>query len=273
MKTFVATPFIAALLTLATVPLHSTTRTAAVSTGWFGVWTLDRSQSHFVGPSITISRVPAGYHFDFGAVSFDVGDDGRDFPTVPTRTTSIKPVGEREWLRVHKVNGKEVDHGTLTLTPDDRTMLIHTIATDGDGKTHTSDEAEIRMGAGAGLAGTWRSTTAGVNVSDPIVLTDAGGGKIRWEFPNDGQYYVIAPNGDPAGYEGSRAVPGVTVTLQTTAAHEMRWTEAINGKAYTQGLDVLSDDGRVLRETSWPVARPGDRQEAVYERRQNPVRK
>ncbi len=38
---------------------------------WFGTWILNRSLSHLTGPSITIIRVPKGYHFDFGAVSFD----------------------------------------------------------------------------------------------------------------------------------------------------------------------------------------------------------
>ena len=60
---------------------------------------------------------------------------------MPTRTTSLKPVGQREWFRVHKANGKEVDHSTIRITPDNRAMLIHTVATDPSGATHVSNDA------------------------------------------------------------------------------------------------------------------------------------
>lgn len=233
---------------------------------WFATWKLNRALSHFTGPVITIARTRNGYHFDFGATSFDIGDDGRDYPTVATRSTSLRAVGKGEWFRVHKVNGKEVDHSTLRITPDGRTLLIHTVATDTDGKTHRSEDMEVRVGSGNGLSGTWRSTVAGINVSETIALEDAGGGKMRWRFPKEGQFYVALPNGAPAAYEGPRSVPGVTVRLRSVSAREMRWTEFINGKAYTEGVDRLSGNGKVLRETSWQVMRPADKQEAVYER-------
>lgn len=238
----------------------------AVDSAWFGRWKLDRAQSHFTGPTITIVRIPLGYHFDFGATSFDIGDDGRDYPTVARRSTSMKAVSDHEWLRVHKVDGKEVDHSTLRITPDEKRLLIHTVAVGPDGATHVSDDTEVRVGEGTGLQGTWRSAVAGINVSEVIQLGDAGGGKIRWDFPKDGQFYVIAPNGAAAGYGGARAVPGVTVVLRAESARKMRWEESIDGKPYTDGEDVLSADGRRLTETTWPVKRPAEKQESVYVR-------
>lgn len=168
---------------------------------------------------------------------------------------------------MHKINGKEVDHGTLNITPDSKALLIHTIATDGEGATHTSDEKELRVGSGTALAGTWRNTRVGVNVSDPITLEDAGGGRNRWGFPNDGQYYVIAPNGEPAKYEEPRTVPGVTVALQSASPKELHWIESISGKPHTKGIDQLSIDGKVLTETTWSESRPGDRQVAIDQRK------
>lgn len=120
---------------------------------WFGTWVLDRDRSHFTGSSVTIRRVATGYPFDFGAVSFDVGDDGRDYPTVPTRSTSLQQVGPLAWVRVHKVNGLPVDHSTLTVTADGRSMLIHTTARDADAATHTTDERMGRVGQESGLVG------------------------------------------------------------------------------------------------------------------------
>lgn len=253
-------------LLLCTLLLLTSTKVHALDRSWFGTWKLNRASSHLVGPSITIVRIPYGYHFDFGAVSFDIGDDGKEYPTVPRRTTSLKSLSQRKWLRVHKVDGREVDHGTIQLTPDNRTMLIHTVATDSNGHIRISDERLVRIGKGTGLAGTWRSAVAGINVSEIIVLEDAGGGQIRWECPQDGQFYVITPNGAPVPYQGPRSVPDVTVALQSVSPNEMRWTEFIKGTPYTQGIDKLGDDGKSMTETTWPVKRPSDRQEAVYDR-------
>jgi hypothetical protein len=211
-------------------------------------------------------RIPNGFRFDFGAVAFDIGDDGKDYPAVPTRTTSLKPLGAHQWFRVHKSYGREVDHSTINLTPDNTIMLIHTIATDLSGHTHVSDDKLVRICQGKGLAGTWRSTVAGINVSKIIVLDDGGGGQIRWQYPQEGQFYVISPNGVPVRSQGPRSVPGVTVALHSVSPNEMRWTEFIRGESYTEGVDTLEDKGRSMKETTWPVKHPSDRQEAVYEK-------
>ena len=247
---------VAAIL-LAVHPLHA-------QDSWSGRWKLNRAESRLVGPSITIERIPTGYHFDFGAVHFDVGDDGKDYPTIPTRSTMIKPIGERTWFRAHKVNGVEVDHGTLTVTPDGKRLLIHTVGIDPDGKPHISDETDIREGNGTGLAGTWRSTTKGVNVSPDFVISIVREGRMRKDFPDEGQSYVAATDGTPASFTGPRAVPSVTIRVLAINPKEMRWTEFVGGKPYDKGIDVLSEDGKTLNEASWPVARPMDRQNAVY---------
>lgn len=251
---------IAVAVLLVTLPLH------AAENQWFGTWKLNRSLSHLLAPPLTIARTLDGYYFDFGAVHFDIGDDGEDYPTVPTRTTSLKPVGQHEWFRVHKVNGKEVDHSTIRITPDNQVMLIHTVATDPSGSTQVSDDVLKRIGSGTGLAGTWRSTSGSSDVAETMRFSAAGAGKIRWEIPSEGQYYVVAPNGPPAVNAGPRSVPSVTLTLKTVSASEMHWTESIDGNSLTEGIESLSANGSVLTETTWPVAQPADKQQAVYER-------
>ena len=254
------------VIAFAIVVLPGLAPASAADAAWFGVWKLDRAHSHLVGASITIGRIPHGYHFDFGAVSFDVGDDGRDYPTVPSRTTSLKAVGKLEWLRVHKIDGKEVDRSIIQVTPDQQTLLIHTVAKLPGGGTHVSEDRLQRVGSGVGLAGTWRGSVAGINVAKTLVLADAGAGKVRWQFPDDAQYFVAVPDGAPAAYHGAHAVPGVTVRLHAISGVQMRWTEFVQGKPYQQGIDQLSAHGRSLTETTWFVAKPGERQEAVYHR-------
>lgn len=252
------------MLAVAALVLPGMAAATGLHPAWFGVWKLDRAQSHLVGASITIGRITGGYHFDFGAVSFDVGDDGRDYPTVPSRTTSLKAVGKREWLRVHKIDGKEVDRSSIRVTADQQTLLIHTLTRKPGGAVQASDDRLQRVGAGVGLAGTWRGSVVGINVAQTIVLADAGAGKLRWQFPGDAQYFVATLDGAPAPYQGAHAVPGVTRRLHAISRLAMRWTEFVQGKPYQQGIDHLSTDGRTLSETTWFVAQPGERQEAVY---------
>ncbi len=245
------------LVPAAAVFLLATQLLLTTNNRWFGTWKLNRALSHLTGPSITITRVPGGYHFDFGAISFDIGDDGKDYPTISSGSTSLKVIGAREWFRVHKVAGKEVDHSTLRITPDGKTLLIHTIATDVDGKTHQSDDTEERVGYGSGLAGTWRSNVAGINTPEMIVLEDAGEGRIRRKSPNEGQFYVAVPNGKPAPYKGPRSVPGVTVSLWTVSGTKMRWTDFINGRPYSRpgnrhvvgGREIVEGDDMADKST------------------------
>ena len=249
---------VAALLVAAAAPVRQS--------AWLGDWRLDRSRSGLAGPTLRIGRVPRGYSFDFGAARFEIGDDGRDYPTVPTRSTSLKALGPRSWLRQHKVNGKVVDRSRLLITPDQRLLVIESVAVAPDGRTRASRETLRRLAGGRGLAGTWRSTAAGADVPDRIVISDAGGGRLRLEYPGEGQFYVLEPGGPPASLGGARAVPGVTMALQPVSAARLRWTEFVGGKPYRLGVDRLLLNGRFLEETSWPAIAPSERQRAVYAR-------
>ena len=238
-----------------------------LSPQWFGTWQLDRSRSHLVGASITIGRIPHGYHFDFGAVSFNVSDDGRDTTTLGDRTTSIKPLTPNSWYRVHKVAGNEVDHSTLTLAGDSRTLHIHTIATALDGIPQASDESMTRIGPGAGLAGTWRSTNPGVNVTALITIEAAGSGRLTWIFPDQGQRYTVATDAVPVTEIGPGVPATATIAFRRVSDHELQWTERLRGQPFTEGIDRLAADGLTLEETTWPSHTPADRQVAVYTRR------
>ena len=249
---------------LAVLSLIGAVSLTPVADPWIGTWVLNRSRSHFVGSSLTIGRIRGGYHFDFGATSFDIGDDGKFYNAYGNRSTSLKALSTDSWLRVHRLNGKEVDHSTITIMPDQAHMIINTTSR---ADAHKSQEVMTRVGRGQGLAGDWRSTNAGTGVSEIIELSDAGAGRLKWSLPKEEQYYVVSLSGEPAVSNGPHAVAGVTVSLTVSSSHHLRWTEFLAGKPYTRGSDILSQDGRTLTETTWPVQHPGEQQKAVYEKR------
>jgi hypothetical protein len=252
---------------LVAIALTVSARPAAAAAGtWYGTWTLDRGRSQLTGTTIRIVRIPNGYHFDFGAVRFDIGDDGKFYTTVPGRATSLRAVSDYEWVRIHRNNGKDVDRSVLRVSPDQRTLVIDTEAISPSGAVQRSRDIEQRIGEGHGLAGTWRSTKVGINVPEKITLSAASGGAILWGAPEDGNYFVVVPDGPPAVNVGPRAVASVKLAVRTASPTELRWTETIDGKPYMEGIDMLAKDGSLV-ETTWADQFPSEIQKAVYVRR------
>lgn len=233
---------------------------------WIGTWVLDRPRSGLVGPSIVIARVAQGFLFDFGAVRFTVGDDGRDYPTVAPRTTSLRALGSRAWLRVHKSGGREIDRSRLEIAPDQRRLLIDTVAKDAEGRVRRSHETLRRIGRGTGLAGTWRSGSSGANVTTHFSISSESGGRLRFDYPDERQFYLLRPDGTSAPLLGPGAVAGVTMRLAPRPGGGWCWTEFVAGKAYRQGVDRLLAGGHALEETSWLSLLPDERQRAFYRR-------
>ena len=247
-------------LQLAVPALH------AAGPAWVGTWKLDRPASHFVGFVVTITRLPHRYRFELEGATIQVGDDGKDYPTVPTRTTSFQQLNDHQWFRVHKINGKEVDHSTFTLAPDARSFVIHTSVLDDAGQAHQTDEIFKRESSGTDIAGTWRSTSAGINATETFTVTAAGSGRLRFNYPREDLSYVSSLDGSPIAYTGAHAISSLTITVRAVSPTQLLWTNTLHGSAYLQGTDVLSSDRQVLTGTSWHVAHPNEKDEAVYRR-------
>lgn len=245
--------------------IGSTIASHAVTSPWSGTWKLDRSRSTLTGQSIRIQRIPTGYHFDFGAVSFDIGDDGAFYPTIAGRSTSIRSTGPMSWVRIHRANGKDFEHSTLRITPDQRTLIINSETAGPDGSVKWSQDVEQRVGKGNGLAGTWRSKTPGINVPATIFLKVMDAGQIRIGSPDEGNYFVLTPDGPAAANQGPRATPDATLKLRRISPNEMQWTALLAGKPFQEGIDVLTKDGDLL-ETTWTEKFPDEKQRAVYRR-------
>ena len=240
---------------------------AAQPCGWCGHWRLSPSLSHTAGPVVTILREPDGYRFKVGSLSFPVRDDGRDYPSVPPRTVSLKRVSGHEWIRVHKTAGHVVDRSTLTVTPDGKTLRIHTITPQANGTSRSSDDEMMRLDQGTGLAGVWRSILPDANVPSSITISALPGQGTEWTS-GDGQSYVVSPGAEAAPVQGRGVPAGVKMNWKSISAHRVQWVQSVNGKPYTEGEDVLSPDGSRITETTSPAGDPQSRQQAVYLREQ-----
>ncbi len=231
---------------------------------WEGTWQLDRAASHFVGFVVTITPLPHSYRFELEGTTVEVSNDGSDSATAPGRTTSFRRTAQREWVRVHKSNGKTLDTSRFTLAGDGRSFAIHTVATDDAGTPHTKVETFQREGPGTGIGGTWRSLSAGLNVSPVIEIAAAEKGGLRFTFPAEGLWFVTPLDGSRVPYGGEHAVSGVEVAVRREADRQLERTDFVKGAPYEKATDTLSPDGKQLTETSWHMGKPADRDVAVY---------
>ncbi len=227
-----------------------------------GIWRLDRAASSLHGPRLDIGAAPGGYAFRFGAARFVLPEDGCLHPTVPGREMSLRRIDARHWERVHRAGGRDVDRSLIALSPDGRTLTIRTSAA---GRP-PEEETLTRIGAGRGMAGSWRSGKADVDVAEREEFADAGAGRVRWSVPSEGNWYVVAPNGPAAVDQGPTATSAATLRMTTSGPGRFDWVERVGGAPFRAGRLAVSADGGTLVDLSWPAATPGERQRAVYRR-------
>lgn len=259
---------LAVLLTAVLLPLFlfPSDPVFAAENPWFGTWKLNRDKSQFTGETQTLTKIPVGYHLDMGAVAFDIYEDGQDHVTFPNHTASLKSTGPNQWLRIVKTNGKETSRSIITLSEDGNTLSFKSTGTRADGSTYTSEMVDQRVGTGSGLAGTWKNTKESSNAVETVILSDAGNGKVKWDFPSSKGGYVSTPDGAPVPMTGPRATPGETVATTIVSPTELNYTEFMSGKPFVQGTDTLSPDGKVMTEVNWLVSQPTEKTTAVYEK-------
>ena len=264
-ETYIMQRLLCHLLLLSSIPLLPSAQQADPGR-WVGTWKLDRAASHLVGVVVTIHRLPQSYRFDLGGTTIEVGDDGRDYATVPTRTTSFKQLNPHQWARVHKIRGKTVDTSVFTLSSDNQSFAIHTVSNDDKGKKHESDEVFRREGTSIGIDGTWRSTSAGVNTPAIFTISAVHGGGLRFSYPSENLAFVTPLDGSAVAYIGSHAVSSVRIAVNTISPTQIRRTDLLQEHPYEEAVDTLSNDGKQLTEVSWEVADPNNKNEAIYRR-------
>ncbi len=238
----------------------------AAENPWFGTWKLNRGKSNLTGSTYTIVKTGNVYHFDFGALKFDVADDGKDYPVVPTRTVSLKSTGKNEWLQVGKVNGVETSRTILKLSSDGKTESDVTTGTRADGSTYKSESTSERISGGPDLAGTWKDTKESSSASSIMVYSDGGPGKLKIEYPAS-KATILAPlDGKSVQETGPRAVPDSTYSYRQTSPTELKYIGYLKGKPYYEGIETVSPDGKTLKDVSWLVTKPNEKTTEIYEK-------
>jgi hypothetical protein len=238
----------------------------AAGNPWLGTWKLNRDKSTLTGITFTVVKTGNMYNFDYGALKFAIGDDGKDYPIMPTRTSSLKMTGKNEWLVVGKVNGVETERSTLKLSSDGKTLTETTTGTRADGSSFKSEETDMRVSGGPDIAGTWKDTKQSSSAPELMTYIDAGPNMLKIDFPASKGSGTYPLDGKPVAETGPRAVPDMTTSFKKISGTELKYVTYIKGKPYFEGMQTVSADGKVLKDVGWLVVKPAEKTTEIFEK-------
>ena len=211
-------------------------------------------------------KVAGGYHFEAGGLKYDLLEDGRDHPIVAGQTSSLTRKGENEWLRVNKTNGVETSRTEWKLSADGKTLPLQNTGTEADGSTYKSERTVTRVGPGSGAAGTWKQGKFSSSATPTMILSDAGDGRMKVEYPESKTTRVMTFDGKTVTTNGPRASSDATATFQKVSPTEFKYTELLKGKPFVVGTETVSADGKVIKDVNWIADKPTNKYVEIWER-------
>jgi hypothetical protein len=116
------------------------------------------------------------------------------------------------------------------------------------------------------FAGEWRDTSYLQQHADMTLRLDNQ--DLHIEYPSAGQQIDAPLDGVEAAVRGPHVLEGATLAVRPAGNREFLIVTKLHGKVFTQGSLKLSNDGRIITQSSWTPDRPADKGALVYERPQ-----
>lgn len=254
-------------LWLACAFLTSLTLTAfAADNLWVGTWKLDVSKSQFAGDTFTYSKAQNGmmHYSDGSTVDFDFGIDGKEYKTAYGRTTTWTSGGNNTWDSVSKMDGKVLANNHRELSSDGKTLTVTSSGTKPDGSPFMNVTVYTRVTGTDGLEGKWRSVKVDISASDSLVITEPSPGVLRWELPEVKGYVEGKADGTDHPVTGPTVPPGLTYGFKLVTPTEITYTQKLNGKPDTHGIQTVAADGKSFTDVSWSPGKESEKSTAVY---------
>ncbi len=235
----------------------------AADSPFAGTWKLDIAKSQFTGDTLDYSKTATGMHYSDGAVAYDFAVDGKDYPTMPGRTTSWTKTGAGSWDAVFKASGKVVVKSHKMLSADGSTLSSSWTEYRPDGTTAQGSTVYKRVTGSAGLSGKWKD-----------VKVQATDDTMKIMIPAMGRYEIVSPayksstmgmtDGTPAPIKGPTVPPGAMASYKAAGMGVWDYTITVQGKAFAKGMLAVSPDGKTLTDTSWTPGKESEKSMAVY---------
>ena len=247
-----------AALALATIP------TLAAASSWDGTWKLNQAKSRMTGATVTISQNGNMYTVDDGSFKFSFACDGKDYQVLSDWTISCTGSGNSYEME-SKINGKVQSTTKRTISSDGKTLTDVETGTRPDGTAYTSHETDARIGSGAGMAGTWKSTMV-KNSAPGAFSIKVNGDVLHVEDPGYKSVSDAKLDGTPAQLKGPTAPAGLMISNKPDGPNKLLTIVTLNGKELGRDVMTLSADGKTITDVSWMPGKESEKQIYVYEK-------
>lgn len=236
-----------------------------------GTWKLNPAKGHYTGSVFSYTETTPG-HFVFkaGSASYEFNMDGKDYPMiVPNASNSWQPTGPNRWHQVQKLDGKITGQTDTVISEDGKTMTDTGNGVSEDGTIAQGTTTYQRVSGGPGLAGTWKITNAKFEGDFPLVISQPSTGLMSLEYvhdkftqtgPTDGHtpWKLISPHPD--------ADKHFALTMLRSGPRSLSYSSLLDGKETGRGEMTVSEDGKILTDTSWDLKTPEQKTISVYEK-------
>jgi len=250
----------AALLSLAAV-----SPCFAADSPWTGTWKENLSKSKLAGSTIVITKTATGYHFTSGVVSYDFALDGKPVATAGTGTIAYMAAPGGAIDVTQTANGVVILKQHRTFSADGKLMTLTNTSFAADGTTSTSETVRKRTSGTTGLVGEW--VNAKVTETEPSVMTTAvKGDMLHMQFLHSKVALDAKLDGTDAPVSGPRVSPGSTSAYKSVSPAKLTYTNKLNGKVMSQGVMMLSADGKTITDESWIPGKEAEKTVEVYEK-------
>jgi len=244
--------------------LGVSTAAMAFDSPFAGTWTMDLAKSQVTGDTFTYTKTATGYAYSNGGpVSYAFALDGKDYPTIPSRTVACTETTPASMVCVAKAAGKIISSGSRTLSADGSRLTVDYSTYRPDGATTHGEDVYTRVSGGAGFAGTWKNESAKFTPSALMIATPTA---TTFEMVNPTFKSKVAgvTDGTPSPAMGPTVPPGATWSLLATGPATWTYTLGLEGKVYAKGVMSVSPDGKTLTDTSWVPGKESEKEVDVY---------
>lgn len=245
----------------------------ATENPFVGSWKFDAARSKLVAETVQYSDLGDGrMHFSNGAtLEYDFALDGKDYKTVDDRTIAWRPLAAGSWRTTIKIDGKTTETAQRTLSADGKQMTMLADGVLPDGTAYKHKKRYTRVGAGTGLAGTWRNTEVDTgNMPDGYVISESPDGTITWAIPTDKQTVTGRFDGSDMPLSGPTAPANTAFSITRLSSHKIAYVMKTSGKPGQYGTVTISADGNTFTEESWLPGKESEKSTGVLIRHRCP---
>jgi hypothetical protein len=250
--------------------LSGATSVAAADPAYVGKWKMNPSKSDFGESTIKYEQLSSDemqatidgqpYKFKF---------DEKEYPDPFGNMTIWKSLSSTSWQTTYKMKGKVVSTDTLTLSPDGKTLTIHTTGTKPNGEAIDDTIVLDRASGASGLAGQWKTKNVKSNSPSTVEITQSGKDGLTYKIVDAQLTCESKLDGKDYPCTGPTIATGWTVAFAKpaagTAADPLEMTVKRDGKLLYKISYVVAPDGKTLTGNGVAIL-TNEKTKAVYDR-------